>query len=268
MAVMDLSFLKYPLFFRKKDLWQLTRWTEYSVKQAIKVIAISRQTKRDIQERYGKSGDAIEVVYPAVDRKLFSPVSEEAVKRVRIKYSLRKNYFVHVGTLQPRKNLVRLIEAFKVLVEKSSEVQLVLVGKVGWMADDILAAIKRFPTPDNIRLLGYVPLGDLPALYGGAVGVVMAGIYEGFGIPALEAMACGTVPLVAKTASLPEVVGAAGLLFEPLDSQAISKTLLKALQLSLEERKKFNQLAQEQLQQFNWQKSATKILEVVNGVAI
>ncbi len=152
------------------------------------------------------------------------------LQAVQAQYGLAGPYFLYVGTLQPRKNLARLVEAFAKLLESSdqassSKLQLVLAGQKGWLADDLLGQVRKLGLGERVVLTGYVPDADLPALLSGALAFVFPSLYEGFGLPVLEAMACGTPVVCSNTSSLPEVAGMPRCMVDPLDTEALAEAL-------------------------------------------
>ncbi len=276
-SVMDLAFLEFPRQFKKKDFLQLSEWTRYSVKHAKKIIAISQHTRKDVIERYKVKPDKVVVAYPAinVDQKLTIKESER-IQTLK-KWNIKQPYLLYVGTTQPRKNLVRLVEAFEELVKKGSsskkspfingnkvnELQLVIAGKVGWLAEPILERIKDSPLKEKIILTGYISEKEKIILFRESLCTVLIGLYEGFGIPALEALHYGSIPIVSNTTSLPEVVGNAGLLVDPQNTTEISKALQKIIEMSAKERAKMLKRGREQLKKFSWQKSAEVVLRTL-----
>lgn len=267
-SVMDLAFLYFPNFFRKKDAVQLASWTKYSVKKATHIITISESSKKDIVKNYKIPSERITIAYPGFDQKKLNSISSDDKKRIAQKYNLNQPYIFYLGTLQPRKNLVRLVEAFEQLPKKYDNIILVLSGKTGWLSSELVKKINNSPKKDRIQLTGFVDTPDIPTLYSGSVCLTLIGLYEGFGIPALEAIACGTVPVVANTASLPEVVGSSGILVDPYDVNSIRQGLEKALQLTPQQKKNLLDKSKSHTQQFDWQISAKKILKVLYEVAI
>lgn len=286
-TIMDLAFLKYPQQFRRKDFLQLKNWTEYSVKHARKVIAISEYTKEDVQNIYGRLPEDVVVAYPAISENL-KEVTGNKVSSVMHSFGLEKPYILYVGTLQPRKNLLKLIEAFervqRVITNSNREVklrskyelrrvnafrsiQLVIAGKIGWLADDILDRVKNSPMANHIVLTDYVDEETKTALYQGAELSTLVGLYEGFGIPPLESLAHGTIPVVSNTTSLPEVVGEAGITVDPNSVTSIANGLLVGLLLSAKERARLRREGRKQLQQFSWETSAQHILTALEDVA-
>ncbi len=209
LTVHDLSFLVMPETFPPPLRRYLEGAVPRSVARADHILADSQATRRDLIRLLGTPAEKVTVLYSGVSDD-FTPHPHPGEKeRLRDRYALPERYILSVGTVQPRKNYRRLIEATAPL-----DLPLVIVGKPAWLADPIVAAAEQAP---HVKLLGFIEEGDLPALYRQATLFAFPTLYEGFGLPPLEAMACGT-PVVASTASsVPEVVGEAGLLVDPLD---------------------------------------------------
>lgn len=268
-AIMDLSFIHYPELFTLKDLHQLTHWTNYSVKQAAKIVTISQFTKEDILNTYSRSSEDVVVTYPGYDLELFYPRSTEQIKEMKKRFGLEKNYLLYVGTLQPRKNLIRLIEAFELYLAESPDIdlELVLAGKQGWMYQDILTRVGRSSLKERIHILDFIADKDLPALYSGAGCFILPSFYEGFGLTAIEAMACGTPVVVSNTSCLPEIVGEAGIYVDPSDSSSIAAGFNEVLNFNKRERQAIIKKGLEEVKRFGWQKCAQETLEILITVA-
>lgn len=263
-CVMDLAFLHFPQFFRKKDLYQLTSWTQYSVKQAFHVITISQNSKMDIVKEYGRGPEEISLVYPGVQL----PSSAEGTKdeeSVLSSFGVKKQeYFVSLGTIQPRKNMINLIHAFELLAQKNSEVKLVFAGKSGWLTTEFEETVAMSSAKDRIIVTGFVSEEQKYALLRHSKASVLVGFYEGFGIPAIESMGVGVVPVVASTASLPEVVGEYGIMVDPYSVEDIARGLgealthktPQALKKSLEERARV----------FSWERSGKELVAILKDV--
>jgi glycosyltransferase involved in cell wall biosynthesis len=282
-SVMDLAFLYFPNQFRKSDLVQLREWTRYSVKHAKKIVAISQFTKHDIVKHYHQKPNKIVVAYPGLNVKYLPLYKERDRHQLFRKWKLNYPYILYVGTLQPRKNLVRLIEAFEEVIasaatenkkkknrkltdDRTSSLQLVIAGKVGWLANDILKRVEKSPYKKQIILTGYVTEKEKAILYRESLCTVLVGLYEGFGIPALEAMAFNSIPIVSSTTSLPEVVGDAGILVDPLNTKDISQALRQVLDFSAKERAQLLRKGRQQLKKFHWRDSAKIVLETLETV--
>jgi glycosyltransferase involved in cell wall biosynthesis len=209
--------------------WLYTEWAiRRHVRRATRLLTISEASKRDLVRLYRADPARIAVAYPAVDSQRFRPASAVEIARVRQRYGLNERYVFHLGTLKPRKNLPRLVRAFA-RARMPSDVQLVLAGLPAFGLGELKRAIREAGIADRLRWLAYVPLADLPALYSGAACVAIVSVYEGFGMPALEALACGAPLVASDRGSLPELVAEAGLLADPLDITSIARGLAQAL---------------------------------------
>lgn len=271
-SVMDTAYLKYPEQFRAADTLKLTNWTEYSVKNAQKVITISEFSKQEIVKYYQKSEDDVVVAYPSIGQleKLDTSEAQQLVAQLGVS----GKYFLYVGTLQPRKNLVRVIKGFAQfcrdrVAEREDTVlpQLVLAGKVGWLADQVLHAAKSSEFSDQIIVTGYVDECTKAALYSQAEASILVGLYEGFGMPPLESLAYGCTPIVSNTTSLPEAVGEAGILVDPMSTEEIATALLETYCMSKTVKAHWRKAGREQVRRFSWRKSAQTILSTLNQVA-
>ncbi len=263
-TIMDLAFIEFPSFFLKRDTVKLTNWTKYSVKQASHVIAISENTKRDIVKEYKKKASEITVAYPGFVKKKVSISSQSILRELKIK----SPYIVYVGTIQPRKNLVRAIKAFE-LVHKSAkhgDLHFVIAGKTGWLEDEFTKTLQHSSARSHIHVVGFVTDEQKYALYTHAKASLLVGLYEGFGIPPLESLTCGTLPIVSDNSSLPEVVGKAGVLVNPYDVNDIARAIIEVVEYTQEEKKAYLQYIKEQIMRFSWKKTGHTVLEVLHKV--
>ncbi len=217
LTIYDLSFALFPQYFRGFNQAYLRAGTRWSARHATRLSAISDRTRRDIHRLYDVPLDRIDVAYPGVDETLH-PIDPVALNRFRREQNLPEKFLLFLGTLEPRKNLVTLIEAFTQFKRTCPDGQLVLAGGVGWLAGEVFAAIEASGVKDSIVLPGFVKAEEKALWLGSATAFVYPSIYEGFGLPPLEAMACGTPVVVSDAASLPEVVGDAGLSIGPRDA--------------------------------------------------
>jgi glycosyltransferase involved in cell wall biosynthesis len=273
-SIMDLAFLKFEKQFKKRDFIQLKNWTKYSVAHAKKVIAISDFTKQDIIREYNKDENDVIVAYPAVEinKEIIAPIHKQNVLG---KFKITKPYILYVGTIQPRKNLVTLIEAFEKISrklpigkrKKVTQLQLVIAGKIGWLADELLQRVEQSPYKNDIILTGFVTDFEKKVLLSNAETLTLVGLYEGFGIPPLEALEYGLIPLVSNNSSLPEVVGFAGVLADPQDPTDIANQLEKVLTLTNKEKAPFETARKIQIQKFSWKNSAKTIYKTLEKVA-
>ncbi len=268
-TIMDLAFLKMPQLFLKfkRGAKQLADWTAYSVEQAAAIIAISQHTSQDVSDIYLVPQEKITVAYPGVDRSRYTRISPERQQAVRKKYHLPEKYILHVGTLQPRKNIIRLIAAFESLPPKYKHWQLVFVGQSGWLTEDIDRAITTSKVANRMIRTGFVDEQDIPALMAASGCLTLVGLYEGFGMPPAEALSCGTIPVVSNNTSLPEVVGEAGITVDPYSIASIAHGIMVALDLKATQKQQRLAIGQTQLEQFEWQQSAQRILNVLRKAA-
>ena len=221
------------------------------------IIADSEATRQDLESYLGVHQSRIRVI-PLAAASHFQPVSEMAIVEVLARHAIRRPYVLHTGTLEPRKNLVRLLEAF---ARATQDHDLVLVGTKGWLSTDIHETINRLQITNRVRITGYVPSSDLPAIYAGASAFCYPSRYEGFGLPPLEAMACGAPVITSAISSLPEVVGDAALLIDPFEIDSIQEALQRLLgdeQL----RRSLRQQGFERAQQFSWERTARETVAV------
>jgi glycosyltransferase involved in cell wall biosynthesis len=231
------------------------------------VIAPSEATARDLTAAYGTPPGRI-VVIPHGYHPRFRPLDSAVVDAGLARLGITRPFLLFVGTLQPRKNLARVLAAFERLAAGGWPGQLVLVGQRGWLSDPLFAAIAQPDSPAHgrIHLTGYLADDDVPIVYNGAEGLVFPSLYEGFGLPALEAMACGTPVLTSNTTSLPEVVGDAALQVDPLDTSAITDGMARLVgDAAL--RAKLRQRGLVCAGQFTWRRTAERTLTVLEDVA-
>jgi len=264
-AVHDLAFLKYPGYFRKNFL------PYYGIQGVLgdltgedHVICVSESTKSDLLEYAGRvDPEKVSVVYPGVSGTLF-PRGREEIIRVRRKYGIPEGpYALGVSTLEPRKNLPHLMDCFFSVVqeEKIGDLNLVLAGTKGWKYEEILQSTCRIKDlRHRVILTGFVPEEDLAPLYSGALFFVYPSLYEGFGLPPLEAMKCGTPVITSNVSSLPEVVGDGGLMVSPRDSDALCQAMV-SLYRDESLRRKFSAKALERARNFSWGKAARETID-------
>jgi len=253
-TVLDLAFMKYPqtfeTFHRKRLVW----FTENAVRRADRIIAISASTRSDLCDLLGVPREKIAVVHLGVDDAIYHPQVRPERRPVP--------YFVSVGALQPRKNYAFLIRAFKRLCGQCSEhVELLIVGQKGWMWEPIEEEARRPPFAERIHFLGYVADEQLPGVYAGAVAATFPSLYEGFGIPLVEAMACGCPVLAARASSFPEVVDTGGILLDPHDEVLWAEEMRRLLE-DREHRARLSNRAFERSRAFAWKRTARETLAV------
>lgn len=275
-TIFDLAYLHFPELFPKKDLWQLKNWSKFSIENADKIFAISEFTKKDIVKNYGINPEKIVVTPLGYDNEVFKPVNnKQKIKSALEKYAIKKVFIIYIGTIQPRKNLVRLIEAFSRVGGgqdfRGESLQLVIVGKTteegrkGWMFEDILKAPRQMGIEEKVNFTGFVPVEELPSLLSGATAFILPSLWEGFGIPVLEAFACGTPVITSNVSSLPEVVGEAGLLVNPYSLDQIEQAI-RTVTTDKKLRTKLSKLGLNQAKKFSWEKCAKEILRTFDQV--
>jgi glycosyltransferase involved in cell wall biosynthesis len=260
-TIHDLSYLHFPKLFKKDDLLQLTSWTRYSIENSTHIISPSKSTKDDIIKNYNIPESKITVVYEGFDSSRFKPESKQKIESIKSKYHIKGDYIIFVGTLQPRKNIERLIEAYGKLSKEFDGLSLVICGKKGWLYDSILEKSKSLKIEKNVIFTDYVPDNDLPALIGGAKVYVLPSLWEGFGIPVVEAQACGVPVVVSNTSSLPEIVEESGLLVDPESVDSIASGVRKALDSKIAAGLEKKGL--QNIKRFSWEKCAKETLDVL-----
>jgi glycosyltransferase involved in cell wall biosynthesis len=264
-TIHDLGYLAYPQAHTRLSRLYLHLSTWFSTRSASRVIAISQATKRDLIKHYKVPARKISVIYHGRDA-IFQPVLDEsAIEVVAARYGVTRPYCLHVGTLQPRKNLGVLIEAWGILRDRLAQPpMLLLAGKRGWLYDSLFEQVKNAGLGDLIRFADYVERDDLPALYSGALALTFPSLYEGFGLPPLEAMSCGTPVITSNTTSLPEVVDDAGILLEPTDALAWADAVQHLAQ-DAGAREHLARRGLAQAAQFTWERCAQETWDVLNG---
>jgi glycosyltransferase involved in cell wall biosynthesis len=264
-TVHDLNFFYYPQFLTAESHRYYNGQIEWAVRRADHVLADSHSTKSDLSSLLGVGPEKITVVHLAANP-AFRPLPEPEANRTTARYGLEPGYLLCVGTLEPRKNIPGLLQAYRLLFDGAVTVApLVLVGGKGWLYDEIFERVEELHLTQQVRFLHGVSDADLVGLYNGACLLTTVSFYEGFGLPALEAMACGTPVVVADRASLPEVVGEAGLLVNPDDPEDIARALARVLtEESL--RGRMRELGLAQAARFTWEEAARKTLAVYLSV--
>jgi glycosyltransferase involved in cell wall biosynthesis len=265
LTIHDLIFLLFPEYHLPLNKWFLNSFVPLFIRRADAIIAVSKCTKGDLIRYYSVPSEKIKVIYEGVDAR-FQPVTEpDALARVRAIYGLPERFILYVGTIEPRKNLSTLLEAYKLLREEGLEHRLVIVGRKGWLYKGFFQRLRELGLEGEVIFPGFVPDGDLPALYSAADLFVFPSLYEGFGLPVLEAMACGTPVIASNSSSLPEVIEDAGIMVDPLDVGA----LLRAIELILRDermRREMRARGLEQAAKFSWERAARETLEVYRSV--
>lgn len=268
-AVHDLGAEYLPQTHQLKQKLYLNFMTHHQLKSATHLIAVSKATKEDLIKKAKINPDKITVIYEGYDKTAFKPQKTDELNNILKYYDLESNnYFLFVGTIQPRKNLERLIRAYAKFLERQDPEQaetkpkLILAGSKGWLADEIYELPKKLGIEHLVKFLGYVPDKNLPALYNGAIALLFPSLFEGFGLPVLEAMACKCPVLTSNVSSLPEVAGNSALLINPNLDEEIAQGINK-LFFDQTLRNKLKKLGIAQARKFSWEKCAKKTLETL-----
>ena len=262
-SIMDLGYLHYPEHFTKKIYWKLKFWTALSIRRATHLLTISQSTKNDIMKYYRIGSEKITIGYPGYDKKNFQfPISNFQIGKVKEKYKIGGDYVLFLSTLKPSKNIEGLLEAFKRITSHVSRIALVIAGKKGWLFEKIFEKVKELGLKDKVIFTGFVEEKEVPALMAGAKVFVMPSFWEGFGIPVVEAMACGTPVVVSNVGSLPEVIGEGGIVVNPYKPESIADGIKKAIK----DGEKFSEQGLKQVQQFSWLNCAEKVIKVLNDI--
>ncbi len=280
-TVHDLGSEYLPQTHQLKQRLYLGLMQKFQLKTATKILAVSLSTRQDLISRIGLEPKKITVIYEGYDQKLFKRVRTDLlINRLKRFDLVYEKYFLFLGTVQPRKNLERLIQAFakyssgevsKLLSNTvrsshyvSNGIKLAIVGKKGWLSDPIYELPKKLGVEDRVRFLGYVGEPDLPILYSGALGLLYPSLFEGFGLPILEAQACGCPVLTSNLSSMPEVVDKSAVLVDPYNINDIVEGIRK-----MDNRKRRVELIKagyENIKRFSWEKCARETLKVLENL--
>jgi glycosyltransferase involved in cell wall biosynthesis len=258
-TIYDVSFALFTQFFRGFNQTYLRLGTRWSARRARRIVAISECARYDVHRLYGVPLDRIDVAYPGVDEAL-KRADFDRVEAFRRAKNLPDKFLLYLGTLEPRKNLAMLARAFAQLKSACPDAVLVLAGGIGWLADDIFAAIEECGVKESVLLPGFVAEEEKALWYAAATAFVFPSLYEGFGMPPLEAMACGTPVITSDAAALPEAVGEAGVLLAPDDVNGWAAAL-KRVWLDEAYRAELADRGVRQAQQFTWQATSRQIAQ-------
>jgi glycosyltransferase involved in cell wall biosynthesis len=257
-SVMDLSFARYPSAFKAANRSYLHLMTRISVRRARQVIAISESTRQDVIARLRVPAERVQTVYCGVNPR-FRPLPAQQVDAFRQRHGLPARFVLYLGTIEPRKNVSRLIEAFHHLLARAPQLTrdlyLVVAGGKGWFYDTVFERVKALGLQDRVHFPGYVPESEKALWYNAATCFCYPSLYEGFGLPPLEAMACGAPVVTSDASSLPEVVGDAGLTVSPQDTDALSEALRRLI-ADPALRAELSQRGQARARRFSWAEAA------------
>ncbi len=253
-TVYDLSFLRYPERLSRARRLYLRSMTALTCMRARRVLAISQSTADDLTALLCVPPGKIDVTPLGYDRALFRPLQPAAIAHFRRKRKLPERFWLYIGTLEPRKNLLMLLRAYRQLAP-AERLPLILGGGIGWRGRAVLAAIERLDLGESVRHVGFIPTADLPFWYNGAEAFLYPSVFEGFGLPVLEAMACGAPVLASSASSLPEVVGAAGKSLPPQEQEAWTAAL-RELKANADWRAAARSRGLERAGMFSWAQTA------------
>ena len=260
-SIHDLSFEHLPHTFKRRSRAQLRLTVRRSARRAAKILTLSEHTRRDVIDTYGIEPARITAI-PLAAPAHFSPVEDDReLQRVRHNYGIDGPYILAVGSIQPRKNLVRLVNAYASLRGKYKQTELpklVLVGKRAWLYDETLRALAQTGVTESVILTGYVPETDLPALYSGALCFVYPSYFEGFGLPPLEAMACGAPVIASRVPSIKESVAR---IVSATDSGKLAAAMVELL-TDQQARRRLSERGLDHARLFSWQRTAALTREV------
>lgn len=260
-TIHDLTHVLFPSYHPIRRRRYLRWLMPSSLRRARRIITVSYHTKKDLCRLFGVPEDKVRVVYNGVGSEFRVVDQPERLEDFRSRYGLPVKFVLYVGTIEPRKNLDRLIHAFDLLRQQGVEHQLVLAGARGWGCEGLRQLPTELGLEGEVCFLDFVPEADLPLLYNAADVLVYPSLYEGFGLPALEAMACGTPVVASNTSSLPEVVGSGGLLVDPYDAESLADAILQSLR-SPSLREELRESGLKQAAQFTWSRAAKQTLAV------
>jgi glycosyltransferase involved in cell wall biosynthesis len=266
LVVHDLGFLHHPDAYKKSHVRFLKKNTPKFLKKAKAVVTVSRFSKNDILKHYKIDAAKIEVIYNGV-KDVFRPLSFYEKDAVKEKYTEGKEFFLYLGAIQPRKNLINLLKAFSIFKKRlQSNIKLMIAGRLAWKNEEFLKLIKTYKYRSDVILTGYIPEEELPLLVGAAYALVYPSFFEGFGVPVAEAMKSGVPVLTSENTSMQEVAGEAGLYFNPADHSDIADKMM----LIYKDENLRNQLIEKGkllADKYNWRTSAEQFWEcIVNAV--
>ena len=267
-VIFDLGFLRYPGSQQNRDHLYLRRYLPRALRRASRIVVISERVKKELQKAYEIPADKIAVVYPAVDHASFRPdIPAEVRVAVREKYGLGGGYIFSLSTLEPRKNFPRLLEAYSLLPDATqARLPLVVAGGSGWKNEEIYATIRRLGLEKKIKFLGYISETDRAPLMREASLFALPSLYEGFGMPVLESMACGTPVVTSARGAIPEIGGDAVVYADPLRAESIARSISAVLE-DQDLRTKLSVSGLARAASFQWPESARVLADVFKRVA-
>lgn len=265
LTIHDLSVLLHPELHPARVGRRARRRLPIMARAADMIITATTEGKRELCEHLNVEPERVAVT-PYAPRRNFQPQAVEQTVEVRRRLGIEDEFLLFVGTIEPRKNLLTLARAYEeVLRRNSSRPQLVIAGREGWLMDELFSYIRRAGLSDRLRLTGYLSEDDLAALYSSCRAFIFPSLYEGFGLPPLEAMACGAPVITSRIRSIMEVVGDAAHLVEPRDAKALAESIIQLLE-DERERERLSRRGRERAREFTWEKTAARTLELYRQV--
>ena len=264
MTILDITAITFPKYHTLYRTLYSKAYLKKNIIQASHIISISEKTKSDLISYFSTPSEKISVIYLAASDN-FHPARDYEIINIRKKYNLFNPYILFVGTIEPRKNIPGLLIAFKELITKYPEYELIIVGRKGWKYKEVYQIIRQLVLEKHIKFLEYVSHEDLPAIYSGSQLFVLPSWYEGFGLPPLEAMQCGVPVIVSDRGSLPEIVGPEGCTVSPDNPHELMEAMERFLKDDAD-RKSQIKYNIDRTKQFNWKRCALETVEIYNMV--
>lgn len=267
-TVYDMVYAVCPETMSKSNYSRLDLELKRSCNMSDAIVTISQNSKREISQYLNINESKIYVASCAVDNKIYNTnINDENIKKLKQRYNLPESFFLYLGTLEPRKNIKTLVKAYKIFNDKyqKENIKLVIAGRKGWMYEEIFEIVKQLRLESDIIFPGYISDEDVPDLYKASLAFVFPSIYEGFGMPPLEAMACGVPVITSNTSSMPEVVGHGGFMSDPYDAGNIAYFMAK-LVFDNEVRQEKIKRGIVQADKFSWDESARVVLDIYKNI--
>lgn len=265
--VYDMAYKVYPETIGEKTLRMLNENLADSCRRADRIITISEFSKQEIIKYLGIPSEKIAVVPCAVDHSVYNNIIDlDLLTVIKNKFNIDQDYFLYLGTLEPRKNIERLIDAYAALHKRDTLIpKLVIAGKNGWNYDNVFKKVNDYKINENVIFTGYIKAEEAVTLLKGALAFVFPSIYEGFGMPPLEAMACGVPIITSNVSSLPEVVQDAGYLIDPFSAEDLSEAMFEIINNS-EKRERLIEKGLKRAKEFTWKGSAELLRSVYENM--
>lgn len=261
-TIHDVAYEYYPGEFLKKDLFKLRNWSKYALRRSKKIIAVSENTKKDVEKFYKTPSEKINVIYNGFSK--FAPYRQDEVPE-SLEDIVDTRFILYVGTLQPRKNIDTLIDAYRQVLGTYPDLKLIIAGKRGWMYQNILRKVEEMQLTDRIIFTGYLKDEEIATLYHNAVAFILPSLYEGFGLPLLEAMYHECPVIASNNSSLPEVGGDACLYFDPKNYDELKQTIIGLIK-EPRVRTELIRKGRERVKLFNWDKCGEETLKVLTSI--